>query len=113
MAEQDSVSFASDIAPVLKQRCAKCHLTGTEAGNMALYPRAAYGSLVNQPSVQLPTMMRVSPGDPDQSYLLLKLENNHLDAGGTGIQMPFNEAPLDEDTLARIRQWIVSGAADN
>ncbi len=106
----DEVSFARDIAPLLNARCASCHLTGQEDGNLALHPGAAWASLVNVPSVES-SLMRVKPGSPKESYLLLKLEGNHLDAGGTGRQMPLDGTPLDATALERIRSWIAGGAA--
>lgn len=108
----DAISFARDIAPVLKSRCATCHLTGEEAGGMALYPAAAYASIVAVPSLES-RLMRIKPGAPDESYLLLKVEGRHLDAGGSGQRMPFGEAPLDEAILQRLRNWIAAGALDN
>lgn len=109
----EAVSFKADLVPLLKKRCAVCHLTGSEAGNMALHPRAAYGSLVGVASVQAEGMLRVAPGDPDASYLLHKLEDTHLDAGGTGARMPFNEAPLDPEAVQLFRAWIEAGAPEN
>lgn len=109
----EGVSFSNDLVPVLKKRCAICHLTGAEAGNMALHPRAAYGYLVDVPSVQAPELMRVAPAEPEKSYLLMKLEGSHLDAGGTGTTMPFNEPPLDAATIDQFRQWIAAGAPEN
>ena len=106
----DAVSFARDVAPLLKERCASCHLSGQEEGNLALHPTAAYASLVNVPSIES-DLLRVKPGSPAQSYLLLKLEGKHLDAGGSGARMPFGEPPLDEAMLQRIRLWIANGAA--
>ena len=109
----EAVSFKTDLVPLLKKRCAVCHLTGGEAGNMALHPRAAYGSLVDVASVQAENMLRVAPGDPDTSYLLHKLEDTHLDAGGTGARMPFNEPPLDPEAVQLFRAWIEAGAPEN
>ena len=106
----DEVSFERDIAPLLNARCASCHMTGQEEGNLAMHPRAAYASLVNVPSVES-GLLRVKPGSPNESYLLLKLEGKHLDAGGTGRQMPLDGTPLDAATLERIRSWIAGGAA--
>ena len=109
----DDVSFKADLVPVLKTRCATCHLTGEEGGNMALHPRAAYASLVGVASIEAPMLQRVHPGKPEQSYLLLKLEGTHLDAGGNGVRMPFGEAPLDAAVIGKFRAWIAAGAADN
>ena len=53
-------------------------------------------------------MDRVEPGDPDNSYLIRKLE------GGPNIngqQMPFGGPPLDQAVIDDIRQWISDGAA--
>lgn len=108
----EAVSFARDIAPVLKDRCATCHLSGEEAGGMALHPAAAYASIVGVPSLES-KLLRIKPGLPDESYLLLKLEGRHLDAGGSGQRMPFEQAPLQEEILQRIRDWITAGAAEN
>ena len=105
----ETISFARDIASVLNARCASCHLTGQEDGNLALEPSAAYASLVGKPSVES-DLLRVKPGSPQQSYLLLKVEGRHLDAGGTGARMPFGATPLDATTIDLLRQWIADGA---
>jgi hypothetical protein len=108
----DAVSFRRDLVPVLKSGCAACHLTGSEAGNLALHPGAAYQSLVGVPSIQS-KFLRVKPGAPDESYLLMKLDGTHLDAGGSGGRMPYNTEPLDGVTRQRFRDWIAGGAPDN
>lgn len=106
-------SFVSDIAPILKTRCATCHLTGQEAGAMALHPGAAYSNIVGVPAVSAPKMLRVAPEQPERSYLMLKLEGKHLDAGGSGSQMPLGGPPLDGPTLELVREWIRAGALNN
>lgn len=108
----ETVSFSRDLAPVLKARCAICHLTGQEGGNMKLYPAAAYASIVNISSKES-SLLRIRPGAPDQSYLMHKLDGTHLDAGGQGDQMPFGQPPLDETTLNLFRTWIANGAKNN
>lgn len=108
----DAVSFARDLVPVLRTRCAICHLTGQEPGYMKLYPSAAYASLVNVPSSEGP-LKRVQPGAPQRSYLMHKLDGTHLDAGGAGEQMPLGQPPLDEAVRERFRAWIDQGAQDN
>jgi len=108
----EPVSFSRDIVPVLRSQCATCHMSGDEPGRMKLYPSAAYRSLVDMPSTGSPLRL-VSPGDPQASYLLHKLQGTHLDAGGTGVQMPFAQAPLPDETRELIRRWVAQGALDN
>src|SRR5688572_13261286 len=111
-AASSAVSFSRDLVPVLKASCASCHLTGDEAGNLALHPGAAYKSLVGVQSIE-GKWLRVKPGAPDESYLLMKIDGTHLDAGGSGGRMPFNMEPLDAATRQRFRDWIAAGAPEN
>lgn len=112
-AQTAEVSFKADIAPVLKVRCATCHLTGKEAGNLALHPKAAYASLVGVASAGHARLSRVVPGNPEASYLLMKLDGTHLDNGGAGTRMPMGAPPLDPATRRHIRDWIAQGAKNN
>jgi hypothetical protein len=106
------VQFKRDIVPLLKTRCAVCHLTGEEPGNQALYPAAAYKSWVGVPSIESP-LLRVKPGAPDESYVVHKLEGTHLAAGGKGVRMPMDGDPLTIQEIQTIREWIGAGAPDN
>lgn len=69
-----------------------------------------YDALVGVPSMQLPTMDRVEPFDPQLSYLVHKLAGTHLDVGGEGVQMPNMENPLDAEMVAIVKGWIAGGA---
>jgi hypothetical protein len=106
------VSFKQSLAPVFKSKCAACHLTGQEAGRLALHPGAAYGSLVGVKSSEV-DLLRVKAGAPDESYLLMKLQGTHVKQGGKGARMPFGGPPLDDETIAKVRDWIAAGAPDN
>ncbi|MFA7439915.1 MAG: hypothetical protein WCZ66_02990 [Sphingomonadaceae bacterium] len=103
------VSFQTDIVPILKTRCAACHMTGQEAGKLALTPAKAYGSLVDARALD-PKFVHVRPGKPDESYLMMKLEGTHLKAGGAGMRMPMGMPPLDAGVLTKFRTWIAEGA---
>jgi mono/diheme cytochrome c family protein len=107
-----SPSFRRDIVPLLKQHCAACHLTGEEPGNMALYPDAAYKTLVGVPSTESP-LLRVKPKDPDASYMVSKLEGTQLEAGGKGARMPLDGGYLSAEDIQRIRDWISRGAPND
>jgi hypothetical protein len=102
--------FKTEIAPTLANGCATCHLTGAEAGNTTLIPARAIESLVGVPAKGAPGLVRVVPGRPDESYLIMKLEGTHVASGGTGAQMPFGAPPLPPEKIAKFRQWIAEGA---
>jgi hypothetical protein len=112
LADNAKVSFANDIVPLLNTRCVVCHLTGTEAGKLSLAPKVAFSNLVNVPSNES-QWLRVKPGSPEGSYLMMKLDGTQLDHGGKGAQMPFGGPVLDSSTLDLIRQWISVGAPNN
>jgi hypothetical protein len=54
----------------------------------------------------VPSILRVVPGDPNNSYIIQKLEGH----AAVGAQMPFGGPPLDAAVIAVIRQWITDGA---
>lgn len=89
-----------------------CHSTIGQTGGLILEAGYSYESLMNAPPANPAAYehgwMRVMPGDPDRSFLLAKLTNNL--AAGEGASMPWNAAPLDADTIAVIRAWILAGA---
>lgn len=105
-----AVSYQDDIVPLLESNCATCHLTGEEAGGMSLVGDSAIAFLVNKPSQEAPALVRVVPGNPDASYIVMKLEGTHITHGGSGAQMPFGAPPLSPGQIAKIRQWIAMGA---
>jgi hypothetical protein len=87
--------------------CSKCHIGASAPEGLQLDAAHAYNLLVGIPSVEEPSRQRINPGNPDASYLLLKIEGA---PGIEGGQMPLGETPLSQDTIAAIRQWITNGA---
>lgn len=102
--------YRAEIAPIFQSSCATCHLTGKEAGNLEMIPDKAIASVVNVRASGAPALIRVVPGDPDNSYMVMKLEDTHSEKGGTGARMPFGAPPLAPEKIAKIRQWIKQGA---
>ena len=71
----------------------------------------AYAALVGRASVQKPGLLRVSPGDPDNSYMVHKLEGGPNIAGE---RMPRGGGPfLTSGQMLVIRRWIAQGAQNN
>ncbi len=72
-----------------------------------------YSNTVDVPANQLATMMRVRPGQPDQSYLVHKIQGTQASAGGTGNRMPLGGTPLTQAQIDTIRDRIAAGAPNN
>lgn len=107
-------SFTVNTAPTFGQvqevftaSCAVsgCHAGATPQEGMNLSIGQAYASIVNVPSNQMPALDRIEPNDPDNSYLVRKIE-------GTGLlqRMPAGSPPLPAATIALIRDWVSAGA---
>jgi len=57
---------------------------------------------------------RVEPGEPDRSWLIVKLEGTHERIGReAGDRMPRSGPLLTQDEIDVIRQWIEEGAQNN
>ena len=94
--------------------CIQCHAPvggrGAAAG-LNLTSGSSYAALVNVPSVQKPGAIRVGPGDPDNSYLVHKLEGR---ADIVGLRMPRNQGPfLTDGQMLVIKRWIAQGARND
>jgi Planctomycete cytochrome C len=90
--------------------CTQCHSsTGRNpSGGLDLNPNVAFDQLVNAAVRGKPGAIRVIPGDPDNSYLVQKLEGA---ASIVGRRMPFNGPPyLTDGQIKIIRRWITIGA---
>jgi Bacterial Ig-like domain len=68
---------------------------------------ASFANLVGVASTQSPGLSRVAAGDPDNSYLVHKIEGT----ASSGARMPFGGPPLSQALIDDIRQWIADGAA--
>jgi serralysin len=101
-----AVDYTSDIQPIFTNRCTGCHSGGGAPQGLQLDAANSYGDLVNVASNEVPTLLRVEPGNPDDSYLVQKIEGT----AAVGGRMPLGGTPLSAGTIALIRQWISEGA---
>jgi len=106
------VSFSKDIQPLFNNSCVICHQVAGQAG-LTLEPNLSYTRLVGVPSTESTAELRVKPGSPDQSYIIAKLQGTQIQAGGSGVQMPYGAAPLSQAQISLVQQWIAEGAPDN
>lgn len=95
----ETVSFASDIAPILKENCNGCHIAGRQASggfrmdNFEQLLRGGDSGAV------------IASANPDESLLIKKLR------GMAGQRMPAGgRPPLPEKQIELISTWIREGA---
>jgi hypothetical protein len=86
--------------------CTACHAGGGAAQGLRLDAGNSAASLLGVPSNEVPSMLRVAPGNPDASYLVQKLEGT----AAVGARMPLGGPFLDPQTIGVIREWISQGA---
>jgi hypothetical protein len=99
-------TFASIQQNVFTPICTTCHAGASAPLGLRLDEASSYAALVDTPSVEVPGLRRVHPGDPDASYLIQKLEGR----AAVGGRMPLNLSALPQATIDVIRQWITEGA---
>jgi mono/diheme cytochrome c family protein len=114
------IATAAGSAPTLTQVqadiftpiCSVCH-TGIGAslpGIQNLTAGNSYASIVNVNSIEEPALKRIAPGDPDNSYLILKIQGS---PGIVGVQMPASGGPLTQAQIDEVRAWVAAGALNN
>jgi len=86
-----------------------CHFGAGAPQGLRLDAASSFALLVGVPSTEESSVLRVVPGDPDNSYLVQKLEGT----ASSGQQMPLNAPALPQSTIDVIRQWISDGAIDD
>jgi hypothetical protein len=92
-------------ANIFDPSCTVCHAGASAPQGLKLDAANSFINLVGVPSNEV-SLLRVSPGDPDQSYLIRKLEGS----ASVGGQMPLGGPPIPQATIDFVRQWISDGA---
>jgi len=102
-----TADFESIQENVFTPICSPCHSGAGAPLGLQLDAAHSYNLLVGVASGEVPTLQRVKAGDPDSSYIIIKLTNG---PGIVGEQMPRGQPPLPAATIATIKQWISNGA---
>ncbi len=105
--QQGTVDLESKVIKIFEQNCARsgCHVGTTPMMGLKLTADEFYARTVNQPSTEMPELMRVKPGEPDSSYLVMKVLGTADIIGG---RMPFGRDPLSDEEISTIVQWVES-----
>lgn len=90
--------------------CVTCHTNvgRNPSGGFNLANAVAYDQIVNVPSNRKAGAFRIIPGDPNNSYLVQKIEGR---PGILGNRMPNNGPPyLTDGQIFILKRWIAIGA---
>ena len=98
--------------PIFDRECVKCHGAKEKKAKLDLSAPESYKALVNMPSGEVPATLRVKAGNPEQSYLWLKLD--HRSEEGSGMPKGlFSSRRLAQKDLDIVRSWIAAGLSLN
>jgi hypothetical protein len=86
----------------------KCHGATPPGAGMSLRPGESHAALVDVPSHHTPSWLRVAPGEPSASMLMVQI------GGEPGPEleglMPWGMPKLCDEKIDAIRRWIAAGA---
>lgn len=107
----DPATLSRIQADVLTANCtfSGCHSGAAPAAGMNLTAGQTFLNTVGVASSEVPALQRVEAGNPDDSYLVQKLEGT----AAVGQRMPAGRAPLSAAQIATVREWISRGAMND
>lgn len=97
-----AVDFATQVHPILAQRCGICHSAERRSGGLSL---ATYQDMLDGGR----SGAAVRPGRGSESLLVQRI-NGSLINGSLNPRMPLGGQPLTDTEMATIRSWIDEGA---
>jgi len=102
-------TFARVEKEILTPSCAVagCHTGAAPAGGLDLSAGRAYASIVHAPAVESPSLARITPGDPERSYLVKKVRGDGDISGG---RMPLGGPYLSPMKIRLLIDWVRRGA---
>ncbi len=135
-------SFRADVLPIIQRACnlRTCHGTGIVGSRADLYmgPSLSAGppddvaineiftTMLLVPSTTVGGMPRITPGNPSQSMMMIKIDGCQNDRGLTctvqsgavsdtpcGDDMPQSQPALPDREKEIFRDWIAMGAKNN
>jgi hypothetical protein len=125
------VSLKTDLVPIFQKSCSLS--SGCHSDKSKVLPRLGPATGVPDPTAlqtirsellaaatQVPALKFVSPGKPEESYLMNKIDGTFgcmgfacMTQAGCGERMPQLLDPLEGEKINKIRDWIKQGAPAN
>ncbi len=105
---REPLSYDRDVQPIFIAECGDCH--GPEKPKKGLVLTVGGREQLLERSSQVERGRRLLvPGDPDASYLWIKLEHRQEEGKGMPRTL-FGDRRLSDEQLALIERWIREGA---
>lgn len=104
-AEQASVSFQTDVQPLIGKYCSECHVPGGDGAVKSGFVVESYATVMKGTKYG-PVVVASDP----LSSSLYRLVAGKVDPS---IQMPHGKEALAPEEIATIERWIEQGAKDN
>ena len=95
------IDYATQVQPIFDDKCTSCHYDGLSGVTLSSY-RTTMNSVGDQYEMNI-----VTPGEPDNSPLIDKIEPDPE----YGSRMP-QSSTLSEAQIDTIRQWVAEGALE-
>lgn len=102
----DDAAFRSEVAPIFAESCVYCHNPNSAQEPDLTQP---FDPVVGIVGVAAANGVRVVPGNPDASLLVMDVEANPQ----ASVPMPFHPERLTEAEVSVLIRWIVAGAPSN
>lgn len=95
-------------AEIFTPKCATsgCHGGAFVSANLTLEADKIAAQIIDVPSVQVASLKRIDPGNPDDSYLIHKVRGT-----GANGQMPLGRTPLSAAEIQLLVDWVAAGAS--
>ena len=110
----ENPSFERDIQPIFTARCAtaSCHNLATQQVGLNLQEGYAYDEIVGEDSPSSHELASVQPFDADNSWLVRRIQADPARRFFLE-RMPLGRAPLTDNQIATIINWVNAGALRN
>jgi mono/diheme cytochrome c family protein len=89
--------------------CSTCHTAGGDAPNLST-TALTHSDTVGVASTEQSAVLYIAAGDPDNSYLVRKIEGAALISG---VRMPPGGPYLSQAQIDDLRAWVAAGAPNN
>lgn len=108
--------YAANIQPIFNSYCTSCHVGSSPPQGLSLAGGVSYSQIVNVAATELPSMLRITPSSPGNSYLLHKINGTQATLPGAfvppgpGGQMPLFGCCVSAGEVTTLTNWINTGA---